>query len=229
MRALGLVIGDGHSAAEFGRQALEWRHFLERRGDDAALVVLPVATLALPRRLDRVLLALAKDTGLRQVAFFCHGWSSAIQLCPAARVHELARAIRAASADTAPVVTLYACTTGSDTDAKTPERGEGPHGDAPGGDGGFADQLRDALCAEGAVDCIVDAHTVEGHTTRNPYVRRFAGCGVATGGVGGQWLVTPRSALWDRWVHAVKGELRWRFPTMMLGEIHAELANAKAA
>ena len=226
MNAIGFVIGDGDGAPEFKRQAAEWVRFMKSRGDEARIVVLDVAKLPIGQRFNVVrahLVAIAGGTAAErvgQVAFFCHGWSAALQLCPKSRVQQLAEAIAAAGASSAVLVTLYSCSTGSDLKAATSE----VIGEGPGGDGGFADMLRDALCAAEAIWCRVDAHTVLGHTTRNPYLRRFSGLGVSTGGIGGQWLVTPKSAAWSRWVTACKGTLRWRFPMMAATEIHAELA-----
>lgn len=140
------------------------------------------------------------------VAFFCHGWATGIQFgFGMAHVKQLAEDI--ATIDR-PTVTLYCCLTA-----------DGP----TDGDGGFADALRDALCQAGAVNCRVDAHTTAGHTTRNPRVRRFDGLGSAHGGTGGQWIVMPQSALWGRWVRALRGDLRFRFPGMEIAEIHEEL------
>lgn len=142
-------------------------------------------------------------------AFFGHGWRTGIQFgFGIANVKELAKAL--AYGCTSVRVVLYACSTGD--------------GAGPGGDGGFADALRDALCVAGAPFCQVDAHDRPGHATRNPYVRRFMGQGSNVGGTGGQWIVAPGSALWGRWKAALAGDLRLRFPMMDVGEIHAELA-----
>lgn len=225
MISLGLVIGDGKGAREFQGQAKEWQTWMRARGIEARLVVLPVSTMAILARWPKVRAALERnrDQQVVQIAVFCHGWSSGIQFVHGARVKHFAQAIKAGLFGSTRVnVTLYCCTAGSDTDPKTPETS----GDAPGGDGGFADLLRDALCAAGVVDCRVDAHTVLGHTTRNPYVRRFDGHGSPVGGVGGSWLVTPGSAHWHAWDKATDGELRWEFPLLEAGAIHVKLAAA---
>ena len=94
-------------------------------------------------------------------------------------------------------------------------------GDGPGGDGGFADALRDALSERG-VTGHVDAHVTTGHTTRNPHVRRFY-CDGAAAGTGGDWLVAPGSPKWRRWVTALKGDMRFRFPWLTPAEIDAAL------
>lgn len=154
------------------------------------------------------------------VAFFCHGLKSSIQTGHgAAQVDALAQLLRLACIPGAPII-LYACDS-----ADTPTKG------APGGDGGFADKLRDAMIRESWGfwrGSHVDAHVTTGHTTENPYVRRFT-CNLAIpsesfmGIAGGEWIVQPGSRLWVQWRKALKGDLRFRFPFMSIDEIHAEL------
>ena len=142
------------------------------------------------------------------LVLFCHGWKTGIQFgFGLSNVKELV----AAFPDNmlAPRVILYGCLTAD--------------GGGVGGDGGFADTLRDAFCANGHEYAQVDAHVTAGHTTRNPFVRRFEGGGIVTGGVGGYYLVTPKSALWKKWVSELKGELRFLFPFMTTVDIHAYL------
>ncbi|MBK7153843.1 MAG: hypothetical protein IPH72_19025 [Sandaracinaceae bacterium] len=86
-------------------------------------------------------------------------------------------------------VERYACDAARDDDA---DRRDDVTQSA-GGDGGFADQLRDALAAHGLTGH-VDAHAKPGHTTKNPHLRRFHMDGGP--GVGGEWLVEPGTALW---------------------------------
>lgn len=144
-----------------------------------------------------------------RLAFFCHGWATGIQFgFGLAHIKQLAEAI--ATIDR-PIVTLFCCLTGKDDAGHV------------GGDGHFADRLRDALCAAGAVECRVDAHTTAGHTTMNPHVRRFDGLGSPIGGCGGQWIVAPGSKLWPKWKAALRGDLRFRFSEMEIGEIHEEV------
>ena len=145
------------------------------------------------------------------LAIFGHGWETGIQCgFGLAQVGDLAGAL--AGAARAPRVILYGCLTAEGT--------------GPGGDGGFADALRDALCAAGAAWAQVDAHVTAGHCCRIPYVRRFEGAGVPTGGLGGAYLVTPGAALWKPWVAALKGDLRFRFPFLSAVAIHCELGGA---
>ena len=143
------------------------------------------------------------------LALFCHGWKTGIQFgFGMAQVQDLVAAFPKGTI--APRVIIYGCLTAD--------------GGGVGGDGGFADALRDAFCTSGRTYAQVDAHVTAGHTTRNPYVRRFEGNGIATGGVGGYYLVAPKSALWKRWVQALKGEMRFLFPFLTTTDIHADLA-----
>lgn len=148
--------------------------------------------------------------GWDHVAFFGHGLSRSLQTGhDLTTVGALADALTGSvGASRRLVVTLYACDAGD-----SPRTG-------PGGDGGFADALRDALAARG-VTGYVDAHTTTGHTTRNPHVRRFSMDGGP--GVGGEWLVEPGSPLWRKWVAALKGPMRFRFPLLTREQIRAEL------
>lgn len=156
-----------------------------------------------------------RDNDFTSVAFFCHGLGKRIQFgFDTANVEDLAEAIiDTPYSPPGPVVPLYACSTARDL-----------MGQPVGGDGGFADALRDALCIYGGRECVVDAHTTAGHATKNPYVRRFEGRGSPVGGVGGSYIVQPGSLLWKRWVSALRyTDLRFRFPFMTIGQIHTEL------
>lgn len=153
------------------------------------------------------------------LAFFCHGWPSGIQVGGVVtRIRSLAQTIANASGPTLRIV-LYACSTAADPARPTP-----PNDSAPGGDDGFADRLRDALCAAGRQYCRVDAHTVRGHATQNPFVRRFSGDGSLIGGHGGSWIVAPHSPQWPAWRLALeKTDLRFRFPLLSIADVHREL------
>jgi hypothetical protein len=159
-----------------------------------------------------------QDGELELLAVFCHGWVNGLQ------VGWLRQNLREVAAFLSDYVTpdvripLYCCLAGG-----TDTRGVG-------GDGGFADRLRDALCERGITECQVDAHTTSGHTTWNPYVLRFSGEGSPTGGQGGHWLVAPKGKLWRPWVQRLKTtDLRLRFPWMTVAEIHEELSAALVA
>lgn len=151
--------------------------------------------------------------GLRHVAAFCHGWSTGLQLGFDTKTAQVLAAtiakLRAPTPDNSVHVTLYSCSCGNG--------GEN-------GDGGFADELRDALCRFGATGCVVDAHTTIGHSTMNPFVRRFEGRGSHIGGVGGSWIVEPYSKLWTKWRRALRTtDLRLRYTRMSIAKIHAEV------
>ena len=163
-------------------------------------------------RADYVMARLFELGPCDALAFFCHGWPDGIQA-------GFRRASAARLATVAPlVVTLYACSTAYGL----------PLG-APGGDGGFADRLRDELCKARKTACRVDGHDTKGHATWNPRVRRFEGAGSPTGGQGGSWIVAPGTALWKRWAAALRTSRRFTFPFRATAEIHAELAERMVA
>jgi len=152
------------------------------------------------------------------VAFFCHGNRNGIQLgFNKSNIRDLATSLSGVHAVR---VVLYCCLTGNS-----------PKGDVAalgmGGDGGFADTLRDALCTAGAVHCQVDAHTTAGHATMNPYVRRFLGMGSSVGGVGGFYIVSPTNKpLWAKWRKALcETTLRFDYPFKSVAEIHDRLVH----
>ncbi len=150
------------------------------------------------------------------VGFFCHGVVQRIQFgFDVQNVSELAAVLAEGGQDV--IVPLYTCNTGM---ASLLERFR-----PIGGDGGFADALRDALCRAGATTCRVDAHTTAGHTTQNPYVRRFEGLGSPVGGIGGYMIVSPKDrVLWPRWRRALEtSDLRHRYPLLGVGTIHSLL------
>lgn len=157
--------------------------------------------------------AIAKVPHLKHLAVFAHGWASGIQIgYRVIRAGQLADAISAVAHDDEPIVSLYCCSTGA-------SQTQG----LPGGDGGFADTLRDELCKRGLVHCRVDAHVTAGHTTRNPHVRRFEGQGSWAGGQGGSYPVRPGSGLWGAWKRALRGTLRYQMSQLTVAEIHDQL------
>ena len=148
-----------------------------------------------------------KTNSYQFLAMFCHGWTDGIQF--GFNRKNLGSLASELLSDPYVRVVLYACSTGSPN--------------AVGGDGGFADILRDTLCKKGAVCCQVDAHTTAGHCSRNPYVRRFLGGGYPEGGTGGEYLITPNTSLWKKWIKAMQGDMRLKFPFMPKEEILLEL------
>lgn len=178
-------------------------------------------------RTEHVLAAIQADGPIDLLAFFCHGFPEGLQLVGdrtirvdgrthvQARPETVRRLAQALVEHASPQVrvVLYACSAGDGTRLD--------------GDEGFADRLRDALCAAGAPRCTVLAHTTAGHVTQNPHVRSFAGDGSPVGGTGGTWIVAPGSKLWPAWRRGLRTDLRFRFPSMTLAQIHAELLGAK--
>lgn len=165
------------------------------------------------------------------LGIYCHGYPTGLQLGVTLRTPKrpsnldaFADALVAAGLHARSSIGLMACSTA-----------DGPHDKAaagfleggPGGDDGFADALRDALCARGLTSVRVYAHATAGHATRNPILRVFAGGGDTLGGTGGYYLVTRRSPRWSRWVRALReagpGAFRHRMLTMSDEQIHAEL------
>ena len=157
----------------------------------------------------------AVENPLSYLAFFCHGWRTGIQF--GFRLHHLTYLARHLSEISHPdlTVALFCCSTAQG---------------GTGGDGGFADDLRDQLCMYGLVDCKVIAHTTKGHTTSNPYVRIFEGDGSRIGGIGGRYVVEPKSELWPAWKKELRDSEKFRigFPLMSREEIAAHLRGEHA-
>ena len=156
-------------------------------------------------RRGEVLGYLRKLPRVSVVAFFCHGWPEGVQTgFMLGHVRLLAGSLASVCGGGELTVALYCCSTGADDDGlETDERAPGP-----GGDGGFANRLRDELCDLG-VRATVFAHSTAGHTTRNPWVRVFRPDRRA----GGEWLVTPGGPLWAAWLRALKyTDVRLKFP-----------------
>jgi hypothetical protein len=152
------------------------------------------------------------------VAFVCHGWSAGIQAGFLKQHCLLLARILATQAKPDAHVILYACDAARDADADaSDDRDKGP-----GGDGGFADGVRDA-CEALNRQVTVTAHATVGHCTQNPFARRFA---PGTGGKGGDWYIEPGSAEWPLWRAALnnpRSTLRYRFWSMTRDQIAAEL------
>lgn len=201
---------DSHGRKDYtGAFLPEARAFARTNKIDPHRIVAVDVREKLPARRTHVEAALGADSSNDLIAFFCHGLRSSVQLGHSLQtINSLAEAI-AGNASEHVVVALYCCSTGA--------------GPGVGGDGGFADGLRDALCRAGAVHCVVNAHDNAGHTTRNPRVRRFRGEGSPVGGTGGGWIVAPRSPLWKAWCKALQGDLRLRYPLLSTAQIHREL------
>lgn len=144
-------------------------------------------------------------------AFFCHGFTNRIELgFRIVTLKDLVNAlISVRNPDEYSGVILYCCSTGG-----------GPGKD---GDNGFADKLRDAMCAAGETDCVIEAHVTAGHTVTNPNKRRYMGMGSPVGGTGGTYIVAPGSSLWRKWRNALRTDFRFQFHWMTIAQIHSYL------
>lgn len=160
----------------------------------------------------------AVDAPLDVLAFFCHGWKGGLQAGFLLQHQLLLARLLAQYAKPTAHVLLYACDTARDADVDAvDDRTTGP-----GGDGGFADGLRDACEALGRQITVV-GHATTGHCAENPFARRFA---PNTGGQGGQWFIDPLHALWPLWRRSLadpRSSLRYRFWSMTTAQIEAEL------
>lgn len=172
---------------------------------------------SMPVRRDHVLQTIARlrPGSLDALVMLCHGWRDGVQAgFRLANIPALAEALKPKAAPSLRVI-LYACDAGRDAD---PERDDDRQ-PGPGGDGGFADVLRDKLVTAG-VNATAYAHTTEGHCTWNPFLRAFPSDGV----IGGHWLVEPGSELWAKWRRAMREtDLPLRVPFMSPAELEAEL------
>lgn len=226
----------------FKPEAEAWLAFADKR--DRVLVRFDNRA-ELGQRRAEIARELARLDGQRfgAIAFFCHGLWRQLQtghtVATAGRLAALLAPLLEPQGGRPVSIPLYACDAAEGVPLE-PKKGKlSPRG--PGGDGGFADELRDAFLREqwsehGArlVGGWIDAHVTTGHATSNPNVRRFD---LATlpheielGMVGGESLVSPSAtpALWRTWrtrlADRKADDLRLRFSTMTRSEIVAELA-----
>lgn len=174
----------------------------------------------------------ADEDPLDAVVFFCHGWKSGIQFGFSngkKDIDPLAKAIADRSIEVemmeerlfTPVIPLYCCSTGRDADRESEDDLE-----VFGGEGGFADSLRDGLCRAGAIYCRVLAHTTAGHTTQNPHVREFLGNGRSLGGEGGSYIIPKKNPKHFRaWRKQLleDSDFRFDFPFMTTEEIQLQI------
>lgn len=178
----------------------------------------------------KILSERADKAPLDCLAFFGHGWPEGIQFgFDLSTVDRLADALSGVTFGDLRIV-LYACLTAenSEEDSNTDNDLLGP-----GTDGGFADELRDALSQRGK-DGWIDAHKTAGRATSNPFWVRFLMSSRPDNDMpgdfdfeGGTWIVQPKSSCWRAWVKALDAPdntLRLRLPFMTELEIKAELA-----
>lgn len=129
--------------------------------------------------------------GVSTWVFFCHGYTHGIQFGLRSSNHPRITEDEEkdfqhfceiiASSHPAPMVILYACSTGDDPD-------DDPDSAPGSGDGCFGDLLRDNISALWGVFCIVWTHTTAGHSFFNPNVKPFIGTGRKEGAVGAKPL-----------------------------------------
>lgn len=159
------------------------------------------------------------------LVFACHGFTNRIELgIRSSHLDDFAKLLRklhvqyGTPTETELTVVLYCCSTGS--------------GPGDGGDGGFADRFRDALCVNGFTNCRVVGSETAGHTTQNSRKRIFDGMGSPVGGTGGIWIVQPGTPLFAKWRKAltatktklpVAKDFRFEFPFMSIAQIHTWL------
>ncbi len=154
------------------------------------------------------------------VVFINHGWDTGIQMGfnirsepQAQRTREMLQLI-AERSRTDLVLPIYGCDTA---------KGEN------GGEGHFADFVRDTLRDFGLANCRIDGHTVAGKAMECPHVRRFEGSGR-----GGEWIIDPGpeplnpSDSFNAWKHALlergADSLKLRYPLMSTAAIRAEVS-----
>ncbi|MDD5511065.1 MAG: hypothetical protein PHI12_09680 [Dehalococcoidales bacterium] len=158
--------------------------------------------LTAPERRKVVIDEISKRELWDVIAFFGHGWPDGIQFGFTRKtVDDLAGVIAAHSSPDV-CVGLFACLAAENDVRDSTVKKLGP-----ATDGGFADMLRDSMVRHGVSYGWVDAHKTAGHTSWNPYVVRFLCEDVDDpewGAEGGAWLVEPRSALWKKWVAALR-------------------------
>lgn len=199
----------------------EAKAFLRFRGEDPNVNVVAFDHRMAPARrrekVERDIRSLHAQLGgkpFEGVAFFCHGYRSGLQTGHTSKTVAGLVSVLRDTCSPEVAVPLFCCDAARDADA---DRADDLL-DAPGGDGGFADVLRDAMLrTEAFRGANIDAHATLGHTTRNPYVRRFEVTAAVPsetilGLPGGSWLVTPNSSRWRAWVRALRTDFRFRFP-----------------
>ncbi len=202
--ALAFFPDGGNGGPEFRREATRYDAWFRRAFPNDSLDV-----RAFPHRAPVVyrcqaIVDLIEAARPASVAFLCHGFEQRIQ--PGFERGAQFRALAHALGDAGTMrVQLWCCSTGG--------------GPGVGGDGGFADRLRDAAEVE------VFAHVGPGHVTRRPYIRYFA----HHPGTGGEWLTPPPGepghdpATWARLRKLLTTDFRFAVSELTLDEARARL------
>lgn len=163
------------------------------------------------------LVKLGKGEPILNILFAGHGLRGSLPQLRGVTAPKLAGAL-ASVKHPSPRVYLAACSTGSGT-AEDPITGIG-------GDGGFADGVRDAFAMNGATDVWVTAHITAGHAFWNPEVRRFEGKGLQGAAAGGSMLVAHADRLWPKWRTRLRDDpdLRFMIHTLTAEQVRERLA-----
>jgi len=166
--------------------------------------------------------------------FFCHGFINGIQFGIKSNTpgrvwntqmkHDWKEFVRLIGRHVAPIVLLYACSTGDDPD-DDPDT-------APGsGDDSFGDLLRDDLCQIGCWFNRVVTHTTARHSWYNPDIKLMDGLGSPIGGQGGLQVAASGTKAYRELGKMLKVKpgksdygFAWRFPFMTIADIHQEIA-----
>jgi hypothetical protein len=212
----------------------EARAFAKLHGvPEENMLGIPAPKLAPKRRFEGVCAFLRNPptAKVEMIAFFCHGYSSGMQF--GMNKKNLRQLVGYMKADCVPKVklVLYACSTAS-TNRNSRKV------NMPGTDNGYADKLRDEMLRQGFHGGWIDAHLTPGHTTRNPFVLRFYTDNTVDANSfeptwdlpGGEWLVSPKSALWKKWkkhVQKIKGDFKFQFPFLTEAQIYEYLRDNK--
>jgi hypothetical protein len=199
----------------------EARRFIEHHGQDSSMLVLVDNRMPDKSMREKVLSTIRQyNRSLNGIFFFCHGFKGGIQFgFRSKNVEELTAAMSTAFWFEDGVVCCYSCDVARDADRDRYDETE-----TIGGDGGFADLVRDGLCRAGCIYCHVDGHTTTGHTTKNPFVRRFEGAGSFIGGHGGLYIVSPgKKQLFKKWRDLLKTDYRFDYPLVGTAVIYEEL------
>lgn len=206
--------GKHDATGAFQPEAKKWLRAIGVEPDALYLVDCSLPFVLRKKRVLDVLASYQQD--IEVAGFFCHGAKSQLQVgFNLASVPALASSL--ARFPPLAHVVLYACDAARDADAdKRDETAEGP-----GGDGGFADLLRDNLVGVHGRSTTVWAHSTVGHATMNPYVRRFDPSKLN----GGEWVIDPTDPRWRKWRRALREtDLRFHFWSLTQDELHAELS-----
>jgi hypothetical protein len=203
---------DNDYTGAFKPESLRYAKYWRGAGDEVAAYEIDVSAARALRR-AQVIAAISAQAPIDRLAVFCHGWRTGVQLGVeiGRELDALVAALAAASTEHLRIA-LYCCSTG---------RSSGPPGD--GGDGSFADRLRDGLVAKGRAAVHVFSHASAGHTTRSGAVRLF----VADGAAGGHDLTevgSPERARLVARLSSARDPLRWTLPYLDLADALREVS-----